>query len=154
KQMRRFLAAHGRQLHALELNGYRPHQENTAVRDLAAATRHPLISRGDRHACAPHALLHLTNAGSFSEFAAEVRDGVSHVLVMPEYRQPLATRMIESAADVMRWYRLYPAGRQHWTDRVAWDLGAGVRSLSSHWPDGGPLWVRSTVKIFQVISSP
>src|SRR5262245_44174097 len=34
KQMRRFLAAHGTQLHALELNGYRPHKENAAVRDL------------------------------------------------------------------------------------------------------------------------
>jgi hypothetical protein len=154
KQMRRFLAAYGTQLHALELNGYRPQKENAAVHDLAAATGHPLISGGDRHGCAPNALLNLTNARSFAEFAAEVRDGVSHVLVMPEYRQHLATRMIASAADVMRWYRLYPAGRQHWTDRVTWDLGGSVRPLSFHWRDGGPLWVRGTVKVFQVISSP
>jgi len=154
KQMRRFLAAYGTQLHALELNGYRWHKENAAVRDLAAATGHPLISGGDRHGCEPNALLNVTNARSFAEFVAEIRDGLSHVLVMPEYRQHLATRMIASAADVMRWYRLYPAGQRHWTDRVTWDMGGSVRPLSFHWRDGGPLWVRGSVKVFQVISSP
>src|SRR5262245_58650793 len=154
KQMRRFLTAYGTQIHALELNGYRPQKENAAVHDLAAATGHPLISGGDRHGCQPNALLNVTNAVTFAEFAGEIRDGVSHVLVMPEYRQHLMSRMIASAADVMRWYQLYPAGRQHWTDRVTWDMGGGVQPLSFHWRDGGPLWVRGSVKVFQVISSP
>ena len=45
-------------------------------------------------------------------------------------------------------------GRIHWTDRVTWERDGHVRPLSFHWPDGGPLWVRSSIRAFQLISSP
>src|SRR5262245_61569653 len=86
RQLRRFLDAHASQLHALELNGYRSHRENAAVCLLAETRGLPLVSGGDRHGCAPNALLNVTRARSFAEFAAEVRDGLSHVVFMPEYR--------------------------------------------------------------------
>ena len=122
-----FVDLYGLRLHALELNGHRSWEENDSARLLADATGLPLISGGDRHGAQPNAMLNLTAAESFAEFVAEVRDGVSHVVIMPEYRRHLATRILSSTADVLRRNRSYPAGRQHWTDRVSCDLGGSVR---------------------------
>jgi len=152
--LRRFLADHGSQVHALELNGYRSRKENGGVRALSAESHLPLISGGDRHACAPNAILNLTRSRSFAEFVDEVRQGVSHVVIMPEYRQHLVTRKLAAASDVLRRYPSYPRGRQHWTDRVSCDWEGSVRPLSYHWPGGGPLWVRSSVVAFQFLTSP
>ena len=93
-----FLRAHRDRLHALELNGYRSQAENDRVRMLAAEAELPVISGGDRHGCAPNALLNLTTATTFAEFADEVRDGCSRVLIMPEYRQHLLLRTLASAS--------------------------------------------------------
>jgi hypothetical protein len=149
-----FLAEHRSTLHALELNGYRSGKENDRVRALAKSAGLPLISGGDRHGCAPNSLLNVTAAQSFAEFAEEIRAGVTHVVVMPEYRQHIVTRTLAAASDVLRRYPRHPVGRQHWTDRVSCDWGGSVRPLSFHWPHGGPLWVRSSVKAFQLITSP
>ena len=62
--VRRFLAEHGDAIHALELNGYRSWRENTGVQDLQRECALPLISGGDRHGCAPNALLNLTTASA------------------------------------------------------------------------------------------
>jgi hypothetical protein len=148
----RFIAQFRPYLHALELNGYRSWSENEATCALSAATGIPLISGGDRHGCAPNAMLNLTHGRSFSEFAAEVRAGVSEVLIMPEYCQHLSVRKLAAAAEVLRRYPEYPRGRQNWTDRVSCEWEGQVRPLSYHWPDGGPLWVRSAVCTFQVIT--
>lgn len=153
-QMQRFLDEYGRWLHALELNGYRSKRENARVGPIAEHTGLPLISGGDRHGHEPNALLNVTAARSFAEFAAEVRDGVSQVIVMPQYHQHLATRQLSAASDALRSYRRYPPGRQHWTDRITWDTGGSQRPLSFHWPGGGPLWVRSTVGVFQLLAHP
>src|SRR5262245_40364787 len=67
RQLRCFLAGHGSQIHALELNGYRSRRENAGVQALAETASLPLISGGDRHGCAPNALLNVTLAGSFAE---------------------------------------------------------------------------------------
>jgi hypothetical protein len=156
KLLGRFLADHGPRLHAVEVNGYRSPQENARVRSIGVSSGLPVISGGDRHACAANAIVNVTTAQSFEAFAGEVRDGVSHVVVMPAYRQHLVARKLAAAADVMRHYRSYPVHRQRWMDRISCDEhGDGnVQPLSYHWPDGGPLWVRSSIAAFRLLTSP
>jgi hypothetical protein len=153
-RLREFLDICEPRLHALEINGYRSRKENGAVRVLSAERGLPLISGGDRHARAPNAVLNLTQATSFAEFTTEIRDGVSHVVVMPEYRRHLATRILASAADVLASHRTYPSEWQRWTDRVSCDWRGAVRPLSYHWPRGGPLWVQSSITAVKVLSNP
>ena len=153
-RLREFLDAHESTLHAVEINGYRSREENGGVRRLSAERGLPLISGGDRHAFAPNALLNLTRAKSFGEFAAEVRDGVSHIVVMPEYQEHLTTRILASVADVLGSYRVSSSRWQRWTDRVSCDACGAIRPLSDHWPNGGPLWVRSSVAVFRMLASP
>lgn len=152
--LREFIREHRPYLHAVELNGYRAARENARARAFASLVDLPLISGGDRHACAPNAIVNLTRATSFAEFAAEIRCGVSHVVFMPEYRQHIVTRTLASASDVLRQYPSYPVGRQQWTDRVTFDARGELRTLSATWPNGGPLPVRWTVRGFQFVMSP
>jgi hypothetical protein len=154
QSVRQFLDCYSDRLHALELNGYRSWQENQSVRPVAAALGLPVISGGDRHGTEPNAILNLTRARSFSEFVAEVRSGVSHVLVMPEYRRHLTTRILSSASDILRLNTACSPGRQKWTDRVSWDTDGARRTLSSRWPDGGPFCVRAAVGAFTMLTSP
>jgi len=146
-----FLEAHGDRMHALELNGYRSRAENDRVRVLADEVDLPVISGGDRHGCAPNAMVNLTSATTFAEFVDEVRNGCSRVLMMPEYRQNLLLRTLASASDVMRHYPVHPVGR-HWTERVSYDDDG--RPLSCVWPKGGPFWVRSSVAVLHLLTSP
>jgi hypothetical protein len=148
-----FLVAFGDRIHALELNGYRSRHENGGVRRLGADRGLPLISGGDRHALAPNALLNVTRAATFAEFAAEIRDRVSHIVVMPEYREPLAGRVMAAAVDVLGAYRNGQGGLERWFDRVTCEWNGDMRPLSHHWPRGGPLWVRSVVGVFRVCAS-
>jgi hypothetical protein len=151
--VRRFLAEHADTIHALELNGYRSWRENLGVQALQQECPLPLVSGGDRHGCAPNALLNLTTASSFGEFAREIREHrTSHVLVMPEYRASLVARKLATATDTMHRHPGY-AGRERWTDRV-WYADHGVaQPLSNRWPDGGPLWVRAAMTTFLIAAS-
>lgn len=154
RQVRRFLADHRRHIHAIELNGYRSRRENIGAQALAAAARMPLISGGDRHGCAPNAIVNVTRARSFAEFAREVRDGVSDLVLMPEYRQNLTTRKLAAASDVLKRYHSDRGGSVHWTDRVTWERDGSIHPLSFHWPDGVPFWLRSSVRAFRLIANP
>ena len=152
--LHRFLCEHGTRVHALELNGYRSLKENAAVQQLSATHRLPLISGGDRHGCAPNALVNLTTASSFDDFVSDVRcRRQSTILVLPEYRRPLVARKVESAAEVMRLYPASPPGQQRWTDRVSFEEDGLVRPLADEWPEGGPWWVRLAIGSFQVGAS-
>jgi hypothetical protein len=151
--LRAFLDDHQRLLHAVEINGYRSWRENGGVRRLSVERGMPLISGGDRHALAPNAVLNLTRATTFAEFAAEVREGVSHVVIMPEYDEHLAARVLASIGDVLASRRLPRAGLQRWTDRVTCESEGTIRPLSYHWPDGGPFWVRATIGAFRVVTT-
>ena len=151
--LRAFLDAYQSRLHAVEINGYRSWRENGGVRRLSAERGLPLISGGDRHALAPNAVLNLTHAKTFAEFAAEVRDGVSHVVIMPEYDDHLAARVLASVAEVLGPQRR-PRRTERWTDRVSCESEGLVRPLSYHWPDGGPLWVRAAIGTFRLVSAP
>ena len=152
--VQRFMREHGPMVHALEINGYRSKRENGRARAMASDLNIPRISGGDRHTLAPNAVVNLTRARSFAEFADEVRAGESHVVVLPEYQQPTELRKLASAGDVLRHYRGYPQGRRNWTDRVTWLLDDGVRPLSHFWPGGGPFWVRSAIAACRVLTSP
>ena len=152
--LRCFLGLHGRSLHALELNGYRLRQENRAVGPLAQAHGLPLISGGDRHGAAPNSLLNLTDATTFAEFVREIRERrQSVILVMPEYRRPLVTRKLEVLGDTIRTYPSNPHGRRWWADRITYEEDGVVHALSEEWTDGGPAWVRLTVRAFQAGTS-
>jgi hypothetical protein len=122
-------------IHAFELNGTRKWKENADTIALAEAHGRPLISGGDRHACEPSACINLTNARSFSEFASEIRHGVSFPLFMPQYREPMALRVLEAIWDILRPYPEYP-GRERWIDRVFYHGDDGApRPLSAIWRD-------------------
>ncbi len=137
--------------HAFELNGTRRWKENAEVIELARAWSRPVISGGDRHACEPSACINLTNAAGFCEFAEEIRAGHSSVLFLPQYREPMALRVLEAIWDILRPYPDYP-GRERWTDRMFYRGYDGVvRSLSALWGGRTP-WmvppVTSTVQLF------
>jgi hypothetical protein len=152
--LRRFLAQHGGCIHAIEVNGYRSWPENLEAVEIARAAVLPIVSGGDRHGRAPNAVLNLTSARSFGEFAVEVREERrSVVLIMPEYRQPLVSRKLAVASDALRAYPTYPAGERHWTERVIYSREGELRRLSEHWPHGGPFWVRSATRLFGVAAA-
>jgi hypothetical protein len=138
-----FLSEHKRSIHALELNGLQPAADNCEVIRLAAETGIPVISGGDRHCLEPNANVNLTDASTFTEFVHEVRrDGLSRVLFLPQYREPLAARYIEFISHAVRNYADFP-GRERWVDRVFYDHEQrGVLPLAAFWPNGGPWALR------------
>jgi hypothetical protein len=150
-----FIARYGKWIHALEVNGYRPWPENRATIKMAEELAYPVVSGGDRHGYSPNAVLNLTRANTFAEFVGEVReDKVSEVLLMPEYRENLYARMLESIGDVLRHYPNYAEGQRYWADRVFFKIDDDPRPLSHHWKNGGPAWVRYVVKGMCMLGSP
>jgi hypothetical protein len=140
-------------VHAFELNATRPWRENAATVALARAHGRPLISGGDRHACEPNGNLNLTNAQSFPEFVAEIREGNSTLLFMPQYREPLGLRILEAGWDILRRYPEYP-GRERWTDRIFYRGASGVpQPLSVVWKDRVPWMLNSATGILQVLAT-
>ncbi len=155
--LKNFLKEHGRWIHALEINGFRKWSENKAVIEMAEALGYPIVTGGDRHGCKPNTVLNLTNAKTFSEFAEEIRvDKRSEVILMPEYKQPLHSRQLQSFGEILKHYPEFPAGRQKWFDRVHYDIGDGygLRKLSVHWTYGGPAWLRLAVWTLGVSGNP
>jgi hypothetical protein len=149
------VARHGQYIHALEVNGYRAWHENERTIEFADAHGFPIVSGGDRHGCAPNSTLNLTNAETFAEFAAEIReDKHSEVILMPEYKERLGLRMLESMGDILRYYPQSAKGRQRWTDRIFIRQQDGVtRPLSEIWPNGGPGWVHFATWVMRLLGS-
>jgi hypothetical protein len=140
-------------IHAFELNATRPWRENAATVVLARRHGRPLISGGDRHACEPNGNLNLTNAQSFPEFVAEIRQGSSTLLFMPQYREPLGLRILEAGWDILRPYPEYP-GRERWIDRIFYRGEDGAaRPLSAVWEDRVPWMLNSATGILQVLAT-
>jgi hypothetical protein len=155
--LKRFLKEHGKWIHALEVNGFRKWSENKRVIEMAEALGYPIVTGGDRHGCKPNTVLNLTNAKTFAEFAEEIRvDKRSEVVMMPEYREPLHSRQLQSFAEILKYYPKFPEGRKKWFDRVYFDTGDGhgTRKLSVHWTYGGPLWLQWAVWTLGVFGSP
>jgi hypothetical protein len=132
-----FLAVNGQYIHALELNGLRTWKENTEVTVLAGKWNQIVISGGDRHGIEPNANLNLTNATSFNEFVHEVRrERISHMVFMPQYREPWKHRILQGTLDAIRNYPHFPEGMRNWDERVFHpDSNGEIRPLSTLWKD-------------------
>jgi len=155
--LRDFLKINGRWIHALEINGFRSWSENKAVIEMAEAHGLPIATGGDRHGCKANTVINLTNAKTFEEFVEEIRvHKRSEVVLMPEYKQPLHSRQLQSFSEILKLYPEYPDGRQKWFDRVHFDIGDGhgLRQLSVHWLYGGPFWLRCAIWTLGVLGSP
>ncbi|MBN2433425.1 MAG: hypothetical protein JXQ27_18280 [Acidobacteria bacterium] len=150
--VRRFLAAHLPRIHAFELNGYRPWRENREVLRLAADAERPVISGGDRHGCNPNAILNLSQARTFDEFAHMVRDDrQSEVIIMPTYHDDVRLRQLEMAADIVRNFPRDSHHRPHWTDRVFLREDGGLRPLAYYWKRVGPPWVEYLLGLMRML---
>lgn len=156
--LKEFLRSYGRWIHALEVNGFRSWSENKAVIELAEVVGIPVATGGDRHACKPNTVINLTDSTSFEEFVSEIRvDKRAEIALMPAYEQPLHSRQLQSFSEILSHYPAFRAGRQHWFDRVFFDIdnGKGLISLSSHgWKRGGPRWLRTAIWTLAVMGSP
>lgn len=129
-----FLAIHGRQLHALELNGLKRVSENRQVAQLADLAGLALVSGGDRHCFEPSANLNLTRAATLRDFVGEIRSGApSEILFMPQYREPITLRILRAVIEAVEYHATLP-GAQRWTDRTFFtDESGATHSIASLW---------------------
>lgn len=137
---------------AFELNGTRPWKENADTIALARAHSRPLISGGDRHACEPGACINLTNARTFAEFVSEIHAGRGSILFLPQYREPMAQRILEASRDILATYPEYP-GRERWVDRVFYRGEDGVaRTLAQIWRGREPRYLAGAAAAVQFLA--
>ena len=124
---------------------------------MAEALGYPLVTGGDRHGCKPNTVINLTNSKTFAEFVEEIRvDKHSEVVLMPEYRQPLHSRQLQSFSEILKDYPEFPNGRKQGFDRIHIDAGdgKGVQKVSIHWKDGTPKWLQWAIWTLAVFGSP
>ncbi len=155
QRLDQFLSANNRYLHAFELNGMRRWQENKAARSLAERWNQPLVAGGDRHGWEPSAAVNLSQAQSFPEFVHEIRtERSAHVLVMPQYCDPMCVRVAQDVLDVIRYYPEFPEGTRRWDERVFHPGRGGERfePLSSFWK-APPAFLDRIFACFQVAES-
>lgn len=151
-----FLLRYRRYLHALEVNGLRPWTENRKTLQLGIQASLPVVAGGDRHTFEPNGVLNISNASCFAEFVEEVRDyGLSQMLIMPQYREPLALRILSSITEVMRENAEHTHGWTRWSDRIFFRKDGQVVQLSSSWQDGEePALVRLFIAFSRWIENP
>ena len=129
---------------AIEFNGTRPWRENARAMELAALWGRPLIAGGDRHAGEPSACINMTNAQTFAEFVCEIHAGHSSILILPQYREPMAQRVLEAIRDILREYPEYP-DRRRWSDRIWYRCDDGADRTVSQICHGHEPWILSAV---------
>jgi hypothetical protein len=151
----RFLRLTVKFLHAFEFNGTRSSKENKGAARLADRWQRPLVSGGDRHGCDPSGALNLTRAESFAEFVDEIRqEKRSHMLVMPQYAEPVIIRTTRTLLDVIRDYPEFPIGSRRWDDRIFhpdWATG-NDRPISTFWK-APPAYVERTFSCIRVLEN-
>ncbi len=149
-----WLGRYGHFVDALEINGYRSWAENQDVAALARHWRLPLVSGGDRHARAPNVILNLTRSSTFADFAGEVRaQGLSRVVIMPEYREHWLSRTLESVAEVLGSDPSLAFGRR-WSHRVFHVTDdQGDVPVAHYWAGSEPFWLKCAVSIMCVIGA-
>lgn len=154
QSLRGLIAQHGKYIHALEVNGLRSWPENAEVIALAGEADVPVISGGDRHGREPSAILNLSRASHFAGFVEEVRyKRQSHVVFMPQYREPLMLRVLQTMVDVVREYPENVQGRRHWTGRVFYrdPFTRTTVPLTVIWQNGAPRLVQHFVRAMQFL---
>lgn len=140
-------------IHALEIHGLLDWRESQRTVALSRRYGVPLVSGGDRHAREPDAALNVTSASTFGEFAREVRWGVSRAVLMPQYRRPLALRIIENFADIVNDAPDHGLGWTLWTERVFRRCDDGeVRSLHAMCGTKPPVALRAVTFAFRALS--
>ncbi|MEZ5363499.1 MAG: hypothetical protein R2748_14450 [Bryobacterales bacterium] len=155
KLLRAFVEQFRDVIDALEINGLRSWKENRKVVRMANETGIPLISGGDRHGREPNAVLNLTNAATFGEFAEQLRSGApSEVLVMPQFHDPLVVRILHGLWDVLEDHPEHAEGRVRWSQRVyrrCWD--DQVRPFEHFFPKGEPFLMRQLLRVARFTAS-
>jgi len=141
-------------LHAAEVNGLRPWNENRKALKLAERYALPLVSGGDRHGREPNGCVNLTNASTFAEFAAEVRsDGWSDVLLMPQYREPLKMRILDNMCGIIEDDPHHALGWVRWSDRVFYLTDEGTNKSLTEFFQGRqfPAVINRFVSLMQLL---
>ncbi len=92
-------------IHALEVNGMRRREENDRVLELARQWRKPVVGGGDSHLLVASSILSLSQAASYREFIAEVKDGHAVPFVTPDYFAPLKWKLFLRVLFFMSRYR-------------------------------------------------
>jgi predicted metal-dependent phosphoesterase TrpH len=87
------LTRYGWAIHALEVNGMRPREENDRVLELARQWRKPVVGGGDSHLLVASSVISLSRAATFQDFIAEVKDGHAVPFVTPNYFAPLRWKL-------------------------------------------------------------
>jgi predicted metal-dependent phosphoesterase TrpH len=87
------LTRYGWAIHALEVNGMRSREENARVLELAQRWRKPVVGGGDSHLLVPSSVISLSQAATFKDFIAEVKDGHAVPFVTPDYFAPVKWKL-------------------------------------------------------------
>jgi predicted metal-dependent phosphoesterase TrpH len=87
------LSRYGWAIHALEVNGMRPREENDRVLELARHWRKPVVGGGDSHLLVASSVISLSHAATFKDFVAEVKDGHAVPFVTPDYFAPIRWKL-------------------------------------------------------------
>ena len=99
------LTRYGWAIHALEVNGMRRREENDGVLELARQWKKPVVGGGDSHLLVASSVISLSQAASFRDFIAEVKDGHAVPFVTPEYFAPLNWKLFLRVLFFMSHYR-------------------------------------------------
>lgn len=99
------LGRYGWAIHALEYNGMRSREENDRVLQLAKHVRKPVVGGGDSHLLLASSVLSVSQAGSFQDFADEVKEGHAVSLITPMYDAPLGWKIFLRVLYFMGHYR-------------------------------------------------
>jgi hypothetical protein len=99
------LTRYGWAIHALEVNGMRRREENDRVLELARQWRKPVVGGGDSHLLVASSIISLSQAATFKDFIAEVKDGHAVPFVTPDYFAPLNWKLFLRVLFFMSRYR-------------------------------------------------
>jgi hypothetical protein len=99
------LRRYGWAIHALEYNGMRSREENDRVLHLAQQVGKPVVGGGDSHLLLASSVLSVTQAASFAEFAAEVKEGHAVPLLLPTFFAPLRWKIFLRVLYFIAHYR-------------------------------------------------
>jgi len=155
--LERFLSCHGSTVHALEVNGLRGWHENQQVLQLGRRIGLPVVAGGDRHGREPNAILNLSKASTFPEFVEEVRNRrLSHLVFMPQYREPFKIRVLQTMIDIVREYPENPKGRRLWSERVSYREPGSPAPIpfASLWNGRGPKVLQHSIALMQALEQP
>ena len=99
------LQRYGWAIHALEYNGMRGQKENDCVLELAKHVNKPVVGGGDSHLLLASSVLSLSQAATYRDFAAEVKEGRAVPLVTPPYFAPLRWKLFLRVLYFIAHYR-------------------------------------------------